>query len=56
LKEIADEAGVSATSLQLALQQKGIEVKIDTPLKSIAEKNNMEMSELRKILERMISR
>ena len=56
LQEIADEAGVSATSLQLALQQKGIETKIDTPLKSIAEKNAIEMGELRKILERMISR
>ena len=56
LLEIADEGGVSATSLQLALKQKGIEAKIDTPLKSIAENNKIEMSELRKILETMISR
>jgi hypothetical protein len=56
LQEIAEEGGVSATSLQLALKQKGIEAKIDTPLKSIAENNKIEMSELRKILETMISR
>jgi len=56
LQDIADEAGVSATSLQLALRQKGIESKIDTPLKSIAEKNKLEMNELRRILETMISR
>ncbi len=56
LQDIADEGGVSATSLQLALHQKGIEAKIDTPLKSIAEINKLEMNELRKILETMISR
>ncbi|MEI8186349.1 MAG: DUF4405 domain-containing protein [Chlorobiaceae bacterium] len=56
LLEIADEAGVSVTSLQLALRQKGIEAKPDSPLKSIAETNNIEMKELRKILERMTSR
>ena len=56
LQDIADEGGVSTTALQLALQQKGIEAKIDTPLKSIAENNKIEMSELRKILETMISR
>ena len=56
LQEIADEGGVSSMSLQLALQQKGIEAKPDLPLKSIAEYNKIEMSELRKILETMISR
>ncbi len=56
VQDIADEGGVSATSLQLALHQKGIEAKIDTPLKSIAEINKLEMNELRKILETMISR
>ncbi|MEI7934686.1 MAG: DUF4405 domain-containing protein [Chlorobiaceae bacterium] len=56
LQEIADEGGVSSTSLRLALRQKGIEAKPDTQLKSIAEKNNIDMSELRKILETMISR
>ena len=56
LQEIADEGGVSSTSLQLALRQKGIDAKLDSPLKSIAENNKIEMSELRKILETMISR
>jgi hypothetical protein len=55
LQEIASEAGVSATSLQLALRQKGIEAKIDTPLKSIAENNHIQMGELRNVLEIMIS-
>jgi len=55
LQEIADEAGVSATSLQLALRQKGIDAKTDSPLKSIAENNKIEMSELRKIVQTMIS-
>ncbi len=56
LQEIADEGGVSSTSLRLALRQKGIEAKPDSPLKSIAENNKIEMNELRKILETMISR
>ena len=56
LQEIADEGGVSSTSLQLALQQKGIEAKLDSPIKSIAENNKIEMNELRKTLETMISR
>jgi hypothetical protein len=56
LQEIADEAGVSSTSLQLALRQKGIEANTNSPLKSIAENNKIEMNELRKILETMISR
>ena len=56
LQDIADEGGVAATSLQLALKQKGIEAKLDAPLKSIAENNKIEMSELRQILETMISR
>jgi len=55
LQEIADEAGVSSTSLQLALRQKGIEANTNSPLKSIAENNKIEMSELRKIVETMIS-
>jgi hypothetical protein len=56
LQQIADEAGVSATSLQLALRQKGIEAKPESSLKSIAESNKIEMQELRHILESMISR
>ncbi len=56
LQQIGDEAGVSATSLQLALRQKGIEAKNDTPLKTIAEENGIEMRELRQLLETMISR
>ena len=56
LQDIANEGGVSPSSLQLALRQKGIEAKLDSPLKSIAENNKIEMNELRKILETMISR
>ncbi len=56
LQQIADESGVSATSLQLALRQKGIEAKTDTPLKTIVEENNIEMRELRQLLETMIRR
>jgi Domain of unknown function (DUF4405) len=56
LQQIAAEAGVSATSLQLALRQRGIEAKTDTPLKTIAEQNNIEMRELRQLLETMIRR
>ncbi len=56
LQQIADESGVSATSLQLALRQKGIEAKTGTPLKTIAEENGMEMRELRQMLETMIRR
>jgi hypothetical protein len=56
LQQVADEAGVSATSLQLALKQKGIEAKKDDPLRNIAKNNNIEMSEFRRLLETMISR
>ncbi len=56
LQQIADESGVSAASLQLALRQKRIEAKTDTPLKTIAEQNNIEMRELRQLLETMIRR
>ncbi len=56
LQQIADEAGVSATSLQLALRQKGIEAKPDSPLKAVAENNNMQMNDLRQLLEIMIRR
>lgn len=56
LQEIADDAGVSTMSLKLALKQKGIEAEAETPLKTIALNNNIEMSELREILETMISR
>jgi DNA-binding phage protein len=56
LQQVADEAGVSATSLQLALKQKGIEAKTDAPLRDIAKNNNIEMSEFKKLLETMISR
>jgi hypothetical protein len=56
LQQIADEAGVSATSLQLALKQKGIEAKTNDPLRDIAKNNNIEMSEFKKLLETLISR
>lgn len=56
LQQIADEAGVSATSLQLALRQKGVEAKTDTSLKTIAEENGIEMRELRRLLETMTRR
>jgi DNA-binding phage protein len=56
LQQIADESGVSATSLQLALRQKGIEAKTDIPLKTIVEENGIELRELRQLLETMISR
>lgn len=56
LQQIADEAGVSSTSLQLALRQKGIKANTETPLKTIAEQNGMEMREMRQILETMITR
>lgn len=56
LQQIADEAGVSATALQLALRQKGIEAKTDTSLKTIVDENGIEMRELRQLLETMISR
>ena len=56
LQEIADGAGVSATSLQLALRQKGVEAKPEMTLKSIADRNRIGMSELRGMLETMISR
>ncbi|NTW74920.1 MAG: DUF4405 domain-containing protein [Chlorobiaceae bacterium] len=56
LQEIAEEAGVSSTALQLALRQKGVEAKTDVPLKTIAESNNLEMGELRQMIETIISR
>jgi hypothetical protein len=56
LQQIADEAGVSSMSLQLALRQKGILAKTDTPLKTIVEENGIQMRELRQLLETMISR
>ena len=56
LQEVADDAGISASSLQLALKQKGIEAETDMNLKSIAEKNGIEMNALREMLETMISR
>jgi len=55
LQEVADDAGISASSLQLALKQKGIEAETDMTLKSIAEKNGIEMNALRQTLETMIS-
>ncbi|NTW52184.1 MAG: DUF4405 domain-containing protein [Chlorobiaceae bacterium] len=56
LQQVADEAGVSATSLQLALKQKGISAKTDDLLRNIAKNNNMEMSEFKGLLETLISR
>ena len=56
LQQVADDRGISATSLQLALKQKGIEARTDDPLRNIAKNNNLEMSEFKKLLEKMISR
>jgi DNA-binding phage protein len=56
LQQIADEAGVSSTSLQLALRQKGVEAKTDMTLKTIAANNGRSMNDLRKIIEVMIRR
>ena len=56
LQEIADDAAISVSSLQLALGQKGIEAEQDMTLKTIAEQNSLTMSELRGVLENMISR
>ena len=55
LQEIADAAGISASSLQLALRQKGIEAEPGMTLKAVADKNSIDMSELREMLENMIS-
>jgi DNA-binding phage protein len=41
IRQIADDAGVSAASLQLALRQKGIDAQIDTPLRDVAADNHM---------------
>jgi DNA-binding phage protein len=56
VQQIADESGVSSASLLLALQQKGIAAKSDTPMKAIAENNRLQMSELRQLLESMLER
>lgn len=56
LQQIADEAGVSSTSLQLALRQKGVAAKTDMPLKTIVANNGRSMNELRQLIEEMISR
>ena len=55
LKQIADENGLSSTSLQLALRQKGVEAETNMPLKAIAEKNKIPMGELQQLLELMIT-
>jgi hypothetical protein len=56
LQQIADEAGVSSTSLQLALRQKGVAAKTNLPLKTIAANNGRSMNELRQLIEVMSSR
>ena len=56
LQQIADEAGVSSTSLQLALRQKGIEAKAESSMIEIAKNNGISMSDLRQQLETMLSR
>lgn len=56
LQEIADSASVSPTSLQLALRQKGVEAEASMTMKTIAEKNGIEMKQLREMLETMIGR
>ncbi|ACD89528.1 conserved hypothetical protein [Chlorobium limicola DSM 245] len=55
LQEIADAQGISVTSLQMALRQKEIEAEPGMTLKAIAERNHIEMSELRGMIETMIS-
>ncbi|MBN1279957.1 MAG: DUF4405 domain-containing protein [Chlorobium sp.] len=56
LQEIADSASVSPTSLQLALRQKGVEAEASMTMKTIAEKNGIDMKQLRTMIETMISR
>lgn len=56
LQQIADEAGVSSTSLQLALRQKGVAAKTNLPLKTIAANNGRSMNELRQLIKVMSSR
>ncbi len=56
LQEIADTADISVSSLQLALRQKGVEAEPDMTLKTIADANSLTMSDLRNMLESMISR
>jgi hypothetical protein len=56
LEEIANDNGISSVSLQLALGQKGIEAQTGMSMKEIAEKNHIEMNELRRMIESMISR
>jgi hypothetical protein len=56
LQEIADGAGVSAASLQLALKQQGVEAEPAMTMKAIADRNGTDMSRLREMLETMISR
>jgi hypothetical protein len=56
LQQVADDAGIAVTSLQLALRQQGIEAEAGAPLKTVAEKNGLQMSDLRNILEAMINR
>jgi hypothetical protein len=56
LQEIADGAGVSAASLQLALKQQGVEAEPAMTMKAIADRNGIDMSRLREMLETMISR
>jgi hypothetical protein len=56
LGEIAEDNGISAVSLQLALRQKGVDADTVMSMKAITEKNRIGMTELREMIEGMISR
>lgn len=56
LQKVADSAGISAVSLQLALRQQDIDAELEMTLKAIADRNRISMSELRELLESMLSR
>ncbi|NTU67417.1 MAG: DUF4405 domain-containing protein [Chlorobiaceae bacterium] len=56
LQDVADSSGVSAISLKLALRQKNVAVEPGMALKEIAGNNAIPMSELRQMLENIISR
>lgn len=56
LQKVADSAGISAVSLQLALRQQDIDAEPEMTLKAIADRNRISMSELRELLETMLSR
>lgn len=56
LQQVADDAGVSPLSVQMALRQKGIDAGPAEKLANIALRNGMQMKDLKKLLESMLSR